>query len=114
VAKQAVALRLEPETLEWLDGYAKERGASRQRVLEAAVRDFRATCAGGVPELSGLAPLIEEAPAKRNEPPASSVRAMASRAVLYRCTVPGCGETGGLGANCQVHRSGFFRMPVTS
>lgn len=51
MAKQAVALRLDPETLEWADAYAAERDTSRQVVLESAVASFRQDCEAGVPEL---------------------------------------------------------------
>lgn len=42
--KATVGLRLPPETLGWLDAYAKARGVSRQRVMEAAVVLFRLKC----------------------------------------------------------------------
>lgn len=55
MAKQAVAVRLTPEVLDWADGYAKARGVSRQVVLEAAIDSFRADCAAGVPEFRAAA-----------------------------------------------------------
>jgi hypothetical protein len=55
MAKQAVALRLAPEVLEWADGYAEARGVSRQVVLESAVASFMDDCERGVPELRAAA-----------------------------------------------------------
>jgi hypothetical protein len=50
MAKIPVALRLALEDLEWIDGYARQRGVSRQVWLESAVAGFRAACEAGVPE----------------------------------------------------------------
>ncbi len=55
MAKTAVALRLAPEVLEWADGYAAQRGVSRQVVLESAVASFMEDCKAGVPELRARA-----------------------------------------------------------
>ena len=66
MAKQAVALRLEPELLAWVDSYAKSRKVSRQVVLETAVEGFKVDCSGGVPDLPALpakAP-VEDGPAQ--------------------------------------------------
>jgi hypothetical protein len=54
MAKVAVAVRLDPEVVEWADAYAKERGVSRQAVLEGAVLDFREDAQRGVPDLPRL------------------------------------------------------------
>lgn len=51
MAKQAVALRLDPAVLEWADSYAESRGVSRQSVLESAVASFRDDCEAGVPDV---------------------------------------------------------------
>lgn len=51
MAKVAIALRLTPEALAWVDGYAKTRKVSRQVVLESAVAEFQEACGGGVPDL---------------------------------------------------------------
>lgn len=51
MAKQAVAVRLSSEAIEWADAYASSRDVSRQVVLESAIESFRADCAAGVPEL---------------------------------------------------------------
>jgi hypothetical protein len=46
-----VSVRLGDGLVEWVDGYAKKRGVSRTEVLNAAVREFRDACEGGVPEV---------------------------------------------------------------
>ncbi len=50
-AKIPVAVRLDPALVEWADGYAAERGVSRQVVLESAIESFVDECERGVPEL---------------------------------------------------------------
>lgn len=51
MAKVPIALRLQPEVLERLDAYARQRSSSRQQVLEAAVEAFLGLAEGGVPDL---------------------------------------------------------------
>jgi predicted transcriptional regulator len=70
VAKIAVALRLEPDVLAWLDAYAKGRKVSRQVVLETAVDAFRAECQGGVPDLVDREPVRRAARAPVEDGPA--------------------------------------------
>lgn len=65
MAKVPIALRLQPETLDWLDGYARSRGSSRQVILEAAVESLREDVLGGVPDLP---PEPKPSPAVRSRP----------------------------------------------
>jgi hypothetical protein len=51
MARQRVDLRLDPELVAWVDGYARERGVSRTDLLESALAEFRVDCERGVPEL---------------------------------------------------------------
>lgn len=51
MAKQAVAVRLTPETIEAVDAYAKTRGVSRQVVLESFVMSGLDNSTRGVPDL---------------------------------------------------------------
>jgi hypothetical protein len=51
MAKQRVDLRLDPELVAWVDGYAKERGVSRTDLLESALAGFKDDAERGVPEL---------------------------------------------------------------
>jgi hypothetical protein len=57
MAKQAVAVRLRPETLVRVDAHAKARGVSRQVVLESAVESWLVGAEGGVPELVAADPV---------------------------------------------------------
>lgn len=50
-ARTMVSLRLDPELVEWADGYAKQRGVTRTVLLETALEDFREDCKSGVPDL---------------------------------------------------------------
>jgi hypothetical protein len=51
MAKVMMSARLEAEVLGWAKVYAKQRDVSLAAVLEAALREFREACEGGVPEL---------------------------------------------------------------
>jgi hypothetical protein len=71
MAKVAVAVRLDPVVVEWADAYAKERGVSRQAVLEGAVLDFREDAERGVrdvPRLDAVAPRVAEGVGKVSRP----------------------------------------------
>lgn len=50
MAKVQAPLKLEPETLAWIDGYVKDRGVTRQVWLESAVASYVEDCLRGVPE----------------------------------------------------------------
>lgn len=50
-AKTRVQVRVDPELLAWADGYAKLRGSTRTDILDAALREFREACGGGVPDV---------------------------------------------------------------
>lgn len=47
---KVLSVRVDDDLAEWVDAYAKERGVSRQVLLENALRDFKDDCASGVPE----------------------------------------------------------------
>jgi hypothetical protein len=51
MAKVAAPFKLEPDELEWVDRHARERGVTRQAVLEAAVSMYRGEAEAGWPEL---------------------------------------------------------------
>jgi hypothetical protein len=51
MAKVMMSARLEANVLGWAKVYAKQRDVSLATVLEAALREFREACEGGVPEL---------------------------------------------------------------
>jgi hypothetical protein len=52
MAKVQAPLKLEPETLGWIDEYVKSRGVTRQVWLESAVSSYVEECLRGVPEFS--------------------------------------------------------------
>jgi hypothetical protein len=56
MAKQAIAVRLRPETLVRVDAHAKARGVSRQVVLESAVESWLVGAVDGVVE----APVVRD------------------------------------------------------
>lgn len=62
MAKRLVQMRLEPDLVEWLDGYAGERASSRTAVVEAALESFRAEAAGGDLGGSGQASSVDTSP----------------------------------------------------
>lgn len=51
MAKQAVAVRLQPETIARADAYAAARKVSRQVVLESGIESFLDDAKRGVPDL---------------------------------------------------------------
>lgn len=80
MAKVPVAVRLERPLVEWLDGYAKERGVSRQSLLESVIVSFREDCEGGVPGVAGVQAVKPLAP--RPKPRALPDGVMTMREVL--------------------------------
>lgn len=81
MAKQAVALRLEPELLAWVDAYAKGRKVSRQVVLETAVEAFRSDCEGGVPDFTAVEAPVAARSKASDAPSYASVLGMRQRAL---------------------------------
>jgi predicted transcriptional regulator len=53
--RKVVSVRVPEEVADWLDEYAKARGASRAEVIESALAGFKDDCERGVPELRKLA-----------------------------------------------------------
>jgi hypothetical protein len=49
--KQRIDLRLDPELVQWVDGYGRSMRWDRTTVITAALESFREDVAGGVPEL---------------------------------------------------------------
>lgn len=47
---RVVSSRVPEDLAAWADSYAKERGWTRQALLEAALRSFREGCRRGVPD----------------------------------------------------------------
>lgn len=78
MAKQAIALRLAPGVLAWVDTYARSRKVSRQVVLETAVEAFKDHCSGGVPDLVA----VEEAPRRVTRQPSYATTLGARQAAL--------------------------------
>jgi hypothetical protein len=48
---KVLSLRVADDLAEWASAYAKERGVTRQALIEGALRSFREDCQGGVPEV---------------------------------------------------------------
>jgi Arc/MetJ-type ribon-helix-helix transcriptional regulator len=55
VATTGISVRVPEPLLDWLDEYAKQRGASRTEVIETALVGFREDTERGVPELRRMA-----------------------------------------------------------
>ncbi len=51
MAAKMVSHRLDAELIAWADDYAKQRKSTRTAIIDAALREFREACEGGVPEL---------------------------------------------------------------
>jgi Ribbon-helix-helix protein, copG family len=71
--KTTVATKVDADLADWLDAYAKERGASKSSLVEAAIRSLRDDAARGVPDVAPKARPV------RREPMASSVAAVRAR-----------------------------------
>lgn len=72
-----MSARLEADVLGWAKVYAKQRDVSLATVLEAALREFREACEGGVPELGGVQAVKAQVPtSKMRKPPATSYEEM--------------------------------------
>jgi hypothetical protein len=52
---KVLSLRVPDDLAEWAEGYAKERGVTRQALIEGALVSFREDCEAGVPELRAAA-----------------------------------------------------------
>jgi hypothetical protein len=52
---KVLSLRVPDDLAEWAEGYAKERGVTRQALIEGALVSFREDCVAGVPELRAAA-----------------------------------------------------------
>jgi predicted DNA-binding protein len=61
---KAHAVRLDDETTEWLERYAKERGTDKGAVLRSAVAAFREDAERSVPDLESR-PLTVDVPGVR-------------------------------------------------
>jgi predicted transcriptional regulator len=55
MGSKVLSLRVPEELAAWADEYAKERGVTRQALLEAAIESYRADARTGVPELRDMA-----------------------------------------------------------
>lgn len=51
MAKVMVSARLDGELSGWAKKYAKQRDVSLASIIEAALREFREACEGGVPDI---------------------------------------------------------------
>jgi predicted transcriptional regulator len=61
---KVLSLRVPDDLAEWADGYAAERGVTRQALIEGALVSFREDCEAGVPELREAARRQSSVPAK--------------------------------------------------
>jgi hypothetical protein len=48
---KVLTARVPDELADWAEGYARERGVTRQALIEMALADFRESCRGGVPDV---------------------------------------------------------------
>jgi predicted transcriptional regulator len=46
---KVLTARVPDELADWAEGYARERGVTRQALIEMALADFRESCRGGWP-----------------------------------------------------------------
>jgi 3-deoxy-D-arabino-heptulosonate 7-phosphate (DAHP) synthase class II len=67
---KVLSLRVADDLAEWASAYAKERGVTRQALIEGALRSFREDCARGVPDLEDER---VPRPERKPTPPASVV-----------------------------------------
>lgn len=110
--------RVPAELAEWASAYAKERGVTRQALIEEAVRSLREDASGGVPVIRQRArEVVEQGSGDCPKSAAGHVWASASvdpRRRCVHCKLPGRGddakgEAGNLAA-AGAARAAFFQM----
>lgn len=52
---KVLSLRVPDDLAEWAEAYAKQRGVTRQALIEEGLRSFQADCESGVPEIRAAA-----------------------------------------------------------
>jgi hypothetical protein len=83
---KVLSLRVPDDLAEWASAYAKERGVTRQALIEGALRSFREDCQGGVPDLEDERVPRPIAPAPKLTQPAKQrpARSAQSRMAMER------------------------------
>lgn len=84
---KVLTFRASDELGDWVEGYAVERGVSKQVLLENALNYFREDCENGVPDLKAnlRAVRANEAKAEESRPTREDfARACADRSALFR------------------------------
>jgi hypothetical protein len=72
---KVLSLRVPDDLAEWASAYAKERGVTRQALIEGALRSFREGCQGGVSEFEDerVPRPVPPAPKRKPSPPPAVV-----------------------------------------
>jgi hypothetical protein len=89
MATRTVSARLDEGLVDWMDGYAEERSTAdakvtRTMILETALEAFRASAAGGVPELRRPAVPVSANEMRPDKPTRDDFAAAAAeRAALF-------------------------------
>lgn len=109
---KVLSLRVQDDLADWADAYAKERGVTKQALLEEGLRGFKDDCERGVPEVRvRVEPSGVGACPKNAEGHVFAPASKDPRRSCVHCSRPGRdgdNETGGFFAEATMARADFF------